>query len=257
MVWIGLPIVSSPTRDGRLRQDQRDRRKEAKRAGRRRRSSSTPTRCSPATTAASPSTSRTRRVTRSRCGPGDGVHFDTAGGDMIAREVLRQLNKVFDLTSWRQAEGRVTAYVALLRAVNVGGRNSVSMPKLREALAGRGLEDVSTVLQSGNVLFSLVEERGRRRRSSCRRRSRRPSGSTARVLVRSAAELKAVAAKNPFVRRGEDARPEDAPRRLPRAAAGEGRRREARPRPLPAGRLRRRVAARSTSATRTAPAARS
>jgi hypothetical protein len=32
---------------------------------------------------------------------GDGVHFDTAGGDMIAREVLKQLNTLFDLTSWR------------------------------------------------------------------------------------------------------------------------------------------------------------
>ena len=33
---------------------------------------------------------------------GDGVHFDAAGGDLIAREVLKQLNKLFDLTSWRK-----------------------------------------------------------------------------------------------------------------------------------------------------------
>ena len=33
---------------------------------------------------------------------GDGVHFDTAGGDMIARVVLKQLNVLFDLTSWRK-----------------------------------------------------------------------------------------------------------------------------------------------------------
>lgn len=33
---------------------------------------------------------------------GDGVHFDTAGGDLIAREVLKQLNRRFDLTSWRK-----------------------------------------------------------------------------------------------------------------------------------------------------------
>ena len=32
---------------------------------------------------------------------GDGVHFDTAGGEMIAREVLKRLNELFDLTSWR------------------------------------------------------------------------------------------------------------------------------------------------------------
>jgi hypothetical protein len=32
----------------------------------------------------------------------DGVHFEREGGDMIAREVLKQLNKTFDLTSWRK-----------------------------------------------------------------------------------------------------------------------------------------------------------
>ena len=32
----------------------------------------------------------------------DGVHFERAGGDMIARIVLKELNKVFDLTSWRK-----------------------------------------------------------------------------------------------------------------------------------------------------------
>ena len=34
---------------------------------------------------------------------GDGVHFDPEGGDIIAREVLKQLNTTFDLTSWRRA----------------------------------------------------------------------------------------------------------------------------------------------------------
>ena len=35
---------------------------------------------------------------------GDGVHFETAGGDLIAREVLKQLNILFDLTSWRKQQ---------------------------------------------------------------------------------------------------------------------------------------------------------
>ena len=58
----------------------------------------------------------------------------------------------------------MTAYVALLRAVNVGGRNRVSMAEAAGGARGAGLEDVSTVLQSGNVLFVLVE--GARPRSS-------------------------------------------------------------------------------------------
>lgn len=35
----------------------------------------------------------------------DGVHFERAGGDLIAREVLRTLNSVYDLTSWKHAQG--------------------------------------------------------------------------------------------------------------------------------------------------------
>ena len=35
---------------------------------------------------------------------GDGVHFDNDGGDIIAREVLKQLNRTFDLTSWRNKQ---------------------------------------------------------------------------------------------------------------------------------------------------------
>jgi uncharacterized protein (DUF1697 family) len=48
----------------------------------------------------------------------------------------------------------VPRYLALLRAVNVGGKNSVPMPALREAVEGLGYTDVSTYIQSGNVLFS-------------------------------------------------------------------------------------------------------
>jgi uncharacterized protein len=34
---------------------------------------------------------------------GDGVHFEREGGDVIAREVLKALNKAYDLTSWRKS----------------------------------------------------------------------------------------------------------------------------------------------------------
>jgi uncharacterized protein (DUF1697 family) len=43
-------------------------------------------------------------------------------------------------------------WIALLRGVNVGGR-SIKMAELREALSELGLENVATVLQSGNVTF--------------------------------------------------------------------------------------------------------
>jgi uncharacterized protein (DUF1697 family) len=100
----------------------------------------------------------------------------------------------------------MTAYVALLRAVNVGGRNSLSMPKLRETLAGRGLDDVSTVLQSGNVLFTSPQ-REPAVTKLVRDTIAKEFGIEGAVVVRTAAEIAAVAAKNPFVERGEDRDP--------------------------------------------------
>jgi uncharacterized protein (DUF1697 family) len=102
-----------------------------------------------------------------------------------------------------EQETAVTSYVALLRAVNVGGKNRVPMAELRSALGERGLVGVSTVLQSGNVLF----------------RSPGPEEATAAtvagaieatfglrigVIVRSAAELAAVADANPFLTGGRE-----------------------------------------------------
>jgi len=44
-------------------------------------------------------------------------------------------------------------YVALLRGINVGGKNSVAMADLRQALEADGYTAVSTYIRSGNVLF--------------------------------------------------------------------------------------------------------
>jgi len=44
-------------------------------------------------------------------------------------------------------------WVALLRAVNLGSHNKVSMPKLRDALAAEGFTDVQTYVNSGNVVL--------------------------------------------------------------------------------------------------------
>jgi len=48
-------------------------------------------------------------------------------------------------------------YVALLRGINVGGRNPVSMAALRTAFEAAGFTAVSTYIQSGNVLFESDE----------------------------------------------------------------------------------------------------
>jgi len=46
-------------------------------------------------------------------------------------------------------------YAAFLRAINVGKHNRITMAALRELCDGAGLRDVSTYLQTGNVLFEF------------------------------------------------------------------------------------------------------
>src|SRR4030095_5352330 len=44
-------------------------------------------------------------------------------------------------------------HIALLRGINVGGRNRVAMADLRKVVLGLGYTDVATYIQSGNVVF--------------------------------------------------------------------------------------------------------
>ena len=53
-------------------------------------------------------------------------------------------------------------YVALLRGINVGGKNLIRMPALKAAFEAAGFEDVSTYIQSGNVLFSSPSRSAKR-----------------------------------------------------------------------------------------------
>ena len=44
-------------------------------------------------------------------------------------------------------------YVALLRGINVGGKNKIAMAELKSLFSSLGFEDVLTYIQSGNVVF--------------------------------------------------------------------------------------------------------
>lgn len=51
----------------------------------------------------------------------------------------------------------MTIYVALLRGINVGGKNIIKMAELKQAFIAIGLFDVKTYIQSGNILFRSNE----------------------------------------------------------------------------------------------------
>jgi uncharacterized protein (DUF1697 family) len=50
-------------------------------------------------------------------------------------------------------------HVALLRGINVGGKNRIQMGDLREAIADLGYDEVATYIASGNVLFTSTKAR--------------------------------------------------------------------------------------------------
>ena len=92
----------------------------------------------------------------------------------------------------------MTTYVALLRAVNVGGR-SVPMARLRALLDDFGCENAQTLLQSGNAVFAL---RGRIAPAVLEKKleseAQRAFGMDIAFMLRSAAEWNAMIAGNPF-----------------------------------------------------------
>ncbi|KAA5834321.1 DUF1697 domain-containing protein [Saccharopolyspora hirsuta] len=88
--------------------------------------------------------------------------------------------------------------VALLRAVNLGSRDSLAMADLRavvDAVGGRG---VRTYLRSGNVVFSTARDDPRVVAREVRERLVAELGLDTPVVVRTAAEMAAVAGGHPF-----------------------------------------------------------
>jgi uncharacterized protein (DUF1697 family) len=53
----------------------------------------------------------------------------------------------------------MSRYVALLRGINVGGNNLIKMTALKACFEKHGFRDVTTFIQSGNVLFDAVPSR--------------------------------------------------------------------------------------------------
>ncbi len=92
----------------------------------------------------------------------------------------------------------MTAYVGLLRAVNVGGRSQVAMPALRHLLTNLGFEDVTSLLQSGNLVFTTDVGPGATLEATLEAETQERLGLKTAFFVRSAKEMNAVIASNPF-----------------------------------------------------------
>ena len=93
----------------------------------------------------------------------------------------------------------MTAYAALLRGVNLAGRNRISMPDLAKALTSLDLEDASTYIQSGNVVFRSRSAKEAELRTAIEKQIADAFGLSVAVLLRTDKELAQIAKRNPFL----------------------------------------------------------
>jgi uncharacterized protein (DUF1697 family) len=97
-----------------------------------------------------------------------------------------------------------TTYVALLRAVNVGGRNPIAMSALRECAARLGLRAPRTLLQSGNLVFESGTGDPADLERVLERGTAKHLGLRTDFMVRSAADWQAIIDHNPFPRQAKN-----------------------------------------------------
>lgn len=91
----------------------------------------------------------------------------------------------------------MTAYIGLLRAVNVGGTDKLPMAELKRIGEEAGFAQVRTYIASGNLLFDSDSDEAAVK-ATLEARLEGYAGKRVGVLVRTAAEMAAVAAANPF-----------------------------------------------------------
>jgi uncharacterized protein (DUF1697 family) len=88
-------------------------------------------------------------------------------------------------------------YVALLRAVNVGGTGKLPMTDLKALCEDAGFTHVQTYIASGNVVFESKDSEAKVK-AALEKRLHAYAGAPIGVVVRTAAELAAVLKANPF-----------------------------------------------------------
>jgi uncharacterized protein (DUF1697 family) len=83
-------------------------------------------------------------------------------------------------------------FVALLRGVNVGGNKMISMKSLKESFETLGFDNVTTYINSGNIIFSTKETDARKLEKKIEQMIERDYELTSKVVVRSLAEMEGV-----------------------------------------------------------------
>jgi uncharacterized protein (DUF1697 family) len=95
-------------------------------------------------------------------------------------------------------------YVALFRGINVGKAKRIAMADLRALLAKLGYTEVSTILNSGNALFTAKSEPGERLARRIREAVAKHLGVDAAVVVKSRREIAGIVEANALAKIASD-----------------------------------------------------
>jgi uncharacterized protein (DUF1697 family) len=93
-------------------------------------------------------------------------------------------------------------YLALLRGINVGGKNMLPMKDLRDLFAAAGCDDVQTYIQSGNVIFRADPNVVAPLSDAITARIAERFGYRVPIVLRTAEEIGDVIRHNPFIAEG-------------------------------------------------------
>ncbi|MCB2290912.1 DUF1697 domain-containing protein [Clostridium sp. CS001] len=88
-------------------------------------------------------------------------------------------------------------YIALLRGINVGGKNIIKMADLKHMLESIGLQGSQTYIQSGNILFKSNEEE-QPLRNKIEHAIEKTFGFSIAVIIRQSVELEKIIQNCPF-----------------------------------------------------------
>ena len=89
-------------------------------------------------------------------------------------------------------------YIAFLRAVNVGGHNTVKMDFLRHLFESLGFSNVETFIASGNIVFETTARNAQTLERAIGQSLRQALGYEVATFIRTDAELAAIANYKPF-----------------------------------------------------------
>lgn len=92
----------------------------------------------------------------------------------------------------------MTTYIGLLRAINLAGRNMVSMAALRDMLAQMGFAECQTLLQSGNIVFKSRARTAAQIERSLEAELHKCLAVETDFMLRTSDEWAEVVARNPF-----------------------------------------------------------